>query len=127
MTDNELRVSEAQIAVHWQEENKFSPHQGLIAQANMTDPEIFQRFSLENFPDCYKEYADLLDWDRYWNTLLDTSDALSSENYLTYDRLEVLGKRLGLRWRTVEPWYGLRWAIRPWIARSTRAGPIRDH
>jgi len=40
MTDKELRVSEAQIAVHWQEENKFSPAPGFIAQANMTDPEI---------------------------------------------------------------------------------------
>ncbi len=77
MTDKELRVSEAQIAVHWQEENKFSPAPSFIAQANMTDPEIYQRFSLENFPDCYKEYADLLDWDRYWHTLLDTSDAPS--------------------------------------------------
>ena len=77
MRDKELRVSEAQIAVHWQEENKFSPHQGFIAQANMTDPDIYQRFSLENFPDCYKEYADLLDWDRYWHTMLDTSDAPS--------------------------------------------------
>ena len=77
MTDKELRVSEAQIAVHWQEENKISPHQGFIAQANMTDPDIYQRFSLENFPDCYKEYADLLDWDRYWNTMLDTSEAPS--------------------------------------------------
>ena len=77
MTDRELRVSEAEIAVHWQEENKFSPPPGFIAQANMTDPEIYQRFSLENFPDCFKEYADLLDWDRYWHTLLDTSDAPS--------------------------------------------------
>ena len=77
MTDKELRVSEAQIAVHWQEENKFSPAPGFIAQANMTDPEIYQRFSLENFPDCYKEYADLLDWDRYWHTMLDASDAPS--------------------------------------------------
>ena len=77
MTDKDLRVSEAQIAVHWQEENKFPPAPSFIAQANMTDPEIFQRFSLENFPDCYKEYADLLDWDRYWNTMLDTSDAPS--------------------------------------------------
>lgn len=45
------------------------------------------------------------------------SDALASENYLTDDRLAVLGRRIGLRWRTVEPWYGLRWAIRPWMAR----------
>ena len=77
MTDKELRVSEAQIAVHWQEENKFAPTAGFIAQANMTDAEIFQRFSLENFPDCFKEYADLLDWARYWHTMLDTSAAPS--------------------------------------------------
>ena len=41
----------------------------------MTDPEIFKRFSLENFPNCFKEYADLLDWYEYWHTTLDTSDA----------------------------------------------------
>ncbi|MDO9109148.1 MAG: acetate--CoA ligase, partial [Desulfatirhabdiaceae bacterium] len=32
-------------------------------------------FSLDNFPNCYKEYADLLTWDEYWHTMLDTSDA----------------------------------------------------
>ena len=77
MTDKELRVSEAQIAVHWQEESKFAPAPSFIAQANMTDPEIYHRFSLENFPDCFKEYADLLDWDRNWHTMLDTSEATS--------------------------------------------------
>ncbi len=68
-------VSEAQIAVHWQEEEKFAPPPEFIAQANMVDPGIFDRFSLGNFPDCFKEYADLLSWDRYWHTILDTSDA----------------------------------------------------
>jgi acetyl-CoA synthetase len=64
MTDRELRVSEAQIAVHWQEENKFPPPSSFIAQANMTDPKIYERFSLDKFPECFKEYADLLDWTR---------------------------------------------------------------
>ncbi len=41
----------------------------------MTDEGIYERFSLENFPGCYKEYADLLTWDQYWHTMLDTSDA----------------------------------------------------
>jgi acetyl-CoA synthetase len=68
-------VSEAQIAVHWQEEQYYSPSHHFIAQANMTDPGIYDRFSLENFPECFREYADLLDWDRYWHTTLDTSDA----------------------------------------------------
>ena len=82
MTDRELRVSEAQIAVHWQEENKFPPPPSFIAQANMTDPAIFERFSLDNFPECFKEYADLLDWARDWHTTLDTSDAPSWKWYV---------------------------------------------
>jgi len=68
-------TSEAEIAVHWGEESYIHPTTEFIAQANMTDPEIYKRFSLENFPNCYKEYADLLDWYEYWHTMLDTSDA----------------------------------------------------
>ena len=76
MGEQELvRVSEAQIAVHWQEEGLFYPSAAFIAQANMTDVGIYDRFSLEAFPECYKEYADLLDWYQYWHTTLDTSDA----------------------------------------------------
>jgi len=70
-----VEVSEAQIAVHWQEEQYFHPSTQFIAQANMIDPAIYDRFSLENFPECYKEYADLLTWYQYWHTTLDTSDA----------------------------------------------------
>ena len=67
-------VSEAQIAVHWPEEDYFAPSSQFIAQANLTDPGVFARFSLERFPDCYKEFADLLDWYKYWETMLDTSN-----------------------------------------------------
>jgi acetyl-CoA synthetase len=68
-------TSEAEIAVHWGEESYIHPTTEFIAQANMTDEGIYKRFSLENFPNCYKEYADLLDWYEYWHTTLDTSDA----------------------------------------------------
>ena len=70
-----VETSEAQIAVHWQEENYYYPSAEFIAQANMTDKTIFDRFSLDNFPNCYKEYADLLTWYEYWHTTLDASDA----------------------------------------------------
>jgi len=70
-----VEVSEAEIAVHWQEEEYFDPPRQFIAQANMTDPGIYERFSLEHFPECYKEYADMLTWFQYWHTTLDTSDA----------------------------------------------------
>lgn len=76
MTEKEVvETSEAQIAVHWQEEKYFYPPAKFIAQANLVDESIHDRFSLGNFPECYKEYADLLHWYRYWDTILDTSDA----------------------------------------------------
>ncbi len=70
-----VETSEAQIAVHWGEEAYYHPSNDFVAQANMTDESIYDRFSLDNFPNCYKEYADLLDWYEYWHTTLDTSDA----------------------------------------------------
>ena len=56
----EAQVSEAQIAVHWPEEEYHYPPAKFIAQANAADPAIFERFREEHFPDCFKEYADLL-------------------------------------------------------------------
>lgn len=68
-------VSEAQIAVHWKEEEYYYPSKSLIAQANMNDPHVFDRFTLDRFPDCFKEYADMLDWYEPYQTVLDTSNA----------------------------------------------------
>lgn len=67
-------VSETQIAVHWREEEYFQPSPKFIGQANASDPRIFERFSEKYFPECFKEYADLLTWDHYWHTTLDTSN-----------------------------------------------------
>jgi acetyl-CoA synthetase len=72
---DEMEVSESQIAVHWQEEDYYYPSEEFKAQANVNDKSIYDRFSLDNFPECFKEYADLLDWDETWHTTLDTSDA----------------------------------------------------
>ena len=68
------KVKESEIAVHWQEEELIPPLPGFIAQANMADPAAFERFSPENWPDSFREYADLLDWDQYWHTTVDTSN-----------------------------------------------------
>ena len=72
---SEVQVSEAEIAVHWREEELFPPPPKFIGQANASDPAIFERFAEKNFPECFKEYADLLTWDKYWHTTLDTSNA----------------------------------------------------
>jgi acetyl-CoA synthetase len=76
MTDSSRQqVSESQIAVHWREEEYYPPPEAFVRQANANDPAIFDRFTEDKFPDCFTEYADLLSWDKRWDTVLDTSDA----------------------------------------------------
>jgi len=74
MTESpETEVSEAQIAVHWREEDYYPPPADFAAQANGADPAIFEQFAEDKFPGCFEEYADLLTWDERWHTTLDTS------------------------------------------------------
>jgi len=70
-----VETSEAQIAVHWAEEEYYYPSYEFVAQANMADPGVYERFGLDNVPGCFKEYADLLTWYKYWDEILDASDA----------------------------------------------------
>jgi acetyl-CoA synthetase len=72
--DSSVAVSEAQIAVHWKEEEYFYPPSKFIGQANLADPAVMERFSEKNFPECFREYADMLTWSKYWHTTLDTND-----------------------------------------------------
>src|SRR5574337_767449 len=71
-TKEYTEVSEAQIAVHWKEEEYFRPAKKFIEQANARDPDIRKRFAIENFPDCFREYADLLTWSEPYKKVLDT-------------------------------------------------------
>jgi len=45
------------------------------------------------------------------------SDALASQEYFTDGRLAALETELGIHWTVLRPWYGLRWAARPLIAK----------
>ncbi|HKS90044.1 MAG TPA: acetate--CoA ligase, partial [Stellaceae bacterium] len=72
---DQIDVSEAEIAVHWQEERLFEPPASFVAQANLTDKGVYQRFDLANFPQCFDEYAELLDWSKRWDKTLDTGNA----------------------------------------------------
>ena len=62
------------LDVLWREEDYYYPSAKFIGQANLTDPGIFDRFALENVPEAFREYADLLSWDKYWEKTIDTSD-----------------------------------------------------
>jgi acetyl-CoA synthetase len=73
--EERIDVPEAEIAVHWQEEKYYYPPTEFITQANLTDEKVYERFGLNNFPECFSEYANLLDWYKRWDKTLDTSNA----------------------------------------------------
>jgi hypothetical protein len=56
------------------------------------------------------------------------SNALASENYLTYQRLANLAAALNLNAQFLTPFYGIGWALRPWKARLLgRREPAKFH
>ena len=67
-------ITEAQIAVHWKEEEYYEPNPEFVAQANVNSPDILERFDIENFPDCFIEYAEMLDWYKKWDRVLDSDN-----------------------------------------------------
>ena len=101
-------VSEAQIAAHWKEEEFIFPTTGFVGQANMADPNVFERFGEDNYPECFREYADLLSWDQYWHTTLDSSNppffnwfvgGKLNASYNCVDRhLEKSGNKVAFTW-----------------------------
>src|ERR671937_683846 len=71
----ETQVSESQIAVHWREEEYYDPPPRIVEEANANDPAIRERFAEEHYPECFVEYAEMLAWERKWDTILVTIDA----------------------------------------------------
>ena len=54
------------------------------------------------------------------------SNALSSENFLTQQRLHDLADALQLHWQIIQPFYGWRWHLRPlWARLRGRREPAR--
>ena len=54
--DERTDINEAQIAAHWKEEDFISPSPSFVAQANMADLKIFERFGEDKYPECFREY-----------------------------------------------------------------------
>ena len=57
------------------------------------------------------------DFERRFGT---RSDSIPSIGYLTPELLAETGRTLGLQWNRHRPWYGWRWAWKPWRARLRR-------
>jgi SAM-dependent methyltransferase len=60
------------------------------------------------------------DFERRFGT---RSDNVASIEFLTDQMLDELQRQLGLQWTRHRPWYGWKWAWRPWKARLTGRRP----
>ena len=61
-------------AVHWQEEDYYFPSPKFIGLANLSNPDLKDKFTLDKFPGYYVKFAELLDWYKYWEKVLDDSN-----------------------------------------------------
>jgi len=71
MTDDDIQ--DVTLESRLTEQDYFRPPTEFVGQANATDPDIYERFE-ENYPECFEEYAELLDWDEHWDAVLDDSN-----------------------------------------------------
>jgi len=55
------------------EQDSFEPPADFVEQANVTDPDIYDEFEA-NWPNCWTQAADLLDWDTDYTEILDDSN-----------------------------------------------------
>ena len=64
---------EPQLEARLESQEEFEPPASFVEQANVTDESIYREFE-ENWPDAWERAAELLDWERDWETVLDDSD-----------------------------------------------------
>ena len=69
MSDPEETQLEARLA----EQETFEPPTEFVEQANVSDPAIYDEFENE-WPDCWKRAADLLEWETGYDEVLVDDD-----------------------------------------------------
>ncbi|MFK5603163.1 acetate--CoA ligase [Haloferax volcanii] len=55
------------------EQEEFEPSEEFVAQANVSDPAVYDEFE-ENWPECWERAAEMLDWDEAYDEVLDDSN-----------------------------------------------------
>ncbi|AWB26881.1 acetate--CoA ligase [Halococcoides cellulosivorans] len=64
---------DATLETQLSDQEYVRPPTQFVGQANATDPGIYDRFEA-TYPDCFEEFAALLDWDDHWDEVLDDSN-----------------------------------------------------
>ncbi|WP_435365916.1 acetate--CoA ligase [Haloarchaeobius sp. DYHT-AS-18] len=65
--------TDVELEARLEEQERFEPPASFVEQANASDPGIYEEFE-ENWPECWEQAADLLDWDDDYDTVLDDSN-----------------------------------------------------
>ncbi|WP_338730072.1 acetate--CoA ligase [Haladaptatus sp. DJG-WS-42] len=65
--------TDAELEARLAEQERFSPPESFVAQANVADEGIYEEFE-ETWPGCWEQAAALLDWDDPYDTVLDDSN-----------------------------------------------------
>ncbi len=65
--------ADVELEARLEEQEAFEPPASFVDQANVSDESIYEEFE-ENWPDCWTQAADMLDWEREYTEVLDDSD-----------------------------------------------------
>ncbi|WP_282351982.1 acetate--CoA ligase [Haloferax volcanii] len=68
-----MAQGDAELEARLAEQDEFEPTEEFVAQANVSDPDIYDEFE-ENWPDCWERAAEMLDWDEEYDEVLDDSN-----------------------------------------------------
>ncbi|WP_458210156.1 acetate--CoA ligase [Haladaptatus sp. NG-SE-30] len=64
---------EVELEARLAEQEEFEPPESFDKQANVSNPSVYDSFA-ENWPNCWTAAAEMLDWERRWENVLDDSN-----------------------------------------------------
>ncbi|WP_276299900.1 acetate--CoA ligase [Halorussus lipolyticus] len=64
---------DVELEARLEDRERFEPPESFVEQANVSDDEIYETFD-DEWPECWEQSADLLDWDEEYDTVLDDSN-----------------------------------------------------
>jgi acetyl-CoA synthetase len=68
-----MSEQDAELEVRLAEQDEFEPPGSFVEQANVSDPSIYDEFA-DNWPACWENAAELLDWSAEYEQVLDDSN-----------------------------------------------------
>ncbi len=73
MSEEDVR-GDGGLEARLEEQETFEPPESFVEQANVTDESIYEEFE-EEWPQCWEQAADLLEWDEPYDTVLEDEEA----------------------------------------------------